>query len=113
MHGAASCRSAVMDDYALVLNAGSSSLKFCVFQRPPSESWRLEARRQLEGLGTSPCLHVRDARGESLAKQSVSVRDGRQAVDALAAWRRWKYGGSRLRGDLHRVAHGGFRFMPR
>ena len=23
-----------MDDYALVLNAGSSSLKFCVFRRP-------------------------------------------------------------------------------
>ena len=33
-----------MDDYALVLNAGSSSLKFCVFQRPKGKSWRLEAR---------------------------------------------------------------------
>ena len=27
-------RRSAMDDYALVLNAGSSSLKFCVFQRP-------------------------------------------------------------------------------
>jgi len=99
-----------MDDYALVLNAGSSSLKFCVFQRPPSESWRLEARGQIEGIGTSPCLHVKDARGESLAKQSVSVRDGRQAVDALAAWLRSKYGGSRVLGIGHRVVHGGSRF---
>ena len=33
-----------MDDYALVLNAGSSSLKFCVFQRSSGKQWRLEAR---------------------------------------------------------------------
>jgi acetate kinase len=26
-----------MDDYALVLNAGSSSLKFCVYRRPSHE----------------------------------------------------------------------------
>ena len=31
-----------MDDYALVLNAGSSSLKFCVYRRPRVEPWRLE-----------------------------------------------------------------------
>ena len=35
-----------MDDYALVLNAGSSSLKFCVFQRQAGSSgdWRREDR---------------------------------------------------------------------
>ena len=69
-----------MDDYALVLNAGSSSLKFCVFQRPPGESWRLEARGQIEGIGTSPRLSVKDANGESLANQDVAVRDGREAL---------------------------------
>jgi acetate kinase len=55
-----------MDDYALVLNAGSSSLKFCVFQRPREESWRLAARGQIEGIGTSPRLSVKDADGEKL-----------------------------------------------
>ena len=38
-----------MDDYALVLNAGSSSLKFCVFQRPQGQLWQLEARGQITG----------------------------------------------------------------
>ena len=38
-----------MDDYALVLNAGSSSLKFCVYRRPDSEKWRLEAGGQIRG----------------------------------------------------------------
>jgi acetate kinase len=99
-----------MDDYALVLNAGSSSLKFCVFQRPPGEGWRLEARGQIEGIGTSPRLSVKDANGKSLAKQEVQVSDGREAVDALAAWLRSKYGGSRVLGVGHRVVHGGARF---
>lgn len=99
-----------MDDYALVLNAGSSSLKFCVFQRPEGKDWRLEARGQIEGIGTSPRLSVKDENGQSLAKEELAVRDGREAVDALAGWLRSKYGGSRVLGVGHRVVHGGARF---
>lgn len=99
-----------MDDYALVLNAGSSSLKFCVFGRPPGESWRLEARGQIEGIGTAPRLSVKGANGESLAKQDVAVRDAHEALDALAAWLRSKYDRSRLLGVGHRVVHGGAQF---
>ena len=100
-----------MHDYALVLNAGSSSLKFCVFERPePHESWRLAARGQIEGIGTSPRLRVKDDNDESLANQDVAARDGREALDVLAAWLRSKYGGSRVLGVGHRVVHGGARF---
>ena len=100
-----------MDDYALVLNAGSSSLKFSVFERPPGESWHLDARGQIDGIGTSPRLSVKDAAGACLARNDVAVRDGREAVDALAAWLRSKYGGgAHVRGVGHRVVHGGARF---
>jgi acetate kinase len=101
-----------VNDYALVLNAGSSSLKFCVFERPKGESWQLEARGQIEGIGTSPRLSVKDANGASLAdeKPEVEVRDGRDAVAALAIWLRSKYGGSRVLGVGHRVVHGGSSF---
>jgi acetate kinase len=99
-----------MDDYALVLNAGSSSLKFCVFQRPAGESWHLAARGQIEGIGTSPRLSAKDADGESLAKQDVAARDGKEALDALAGWLRSRYGGSRVLGVGHRVVHGGAQF---
>jgi len=99
-----------VDDYALVLNAGSSSLKFSVFQRPEGEGWRLEARGQIEGIGTSPHLSVKNAGGERLVDQSAGARDGREAVDALAAWLKSKYGGSRVLGVGHRVVHGGARF---
>ena len=99
-----------MDDYALVLNAGSSSLKFSVFQRPEGEGWRLEARGQIEGIGTSPHLSVKNADGERLVDQSAGARDGREAVDALAAWLKSKYAGARVLGVGHRVVHGGARF---
>lgn len=99
-----------MEDYALVLNAGSSSLKFCVFERPPGQRWRLEARGQIEGIGTAPRLSVKDENGEILAKQDVAVRDAHEALDALAAWLRSKYNRSRLLGVGHRVVHGGARF---
>ena len=99
-----------MEDFALVLNSGSSSLKFCTFERPEGENWRMEVRGQIEGIGTSPRLSARDANGMKLADDSLAFRDGREAVDALATWLRKKYGGSRVLGVGHRVVHGGSRF---
>ena len=101
-----------MDDYALVLNAGSSSLKFCVYRRPVAERWRLESRGQIEGIGTSPQLSAKDAQGGILAENRPEdwVSDGRAALDALAKWLRSKYGGARVLGVGHRVVHGGVRY---
>ena len=99
-----------MDDYALVLNAGSSSLKFCVFQRPAGRALAPGGAGQVEGIGSSPRLSAKGEKGEVLANQDVPVRDGRDAVDALAGWLRSKYGGARVVGVGHRVVHGGARF---
>jgi len=101
-----------MDDYALVLNAGSSSLKFCVFQRPDGQRWRLEARGQVEGIGTSPRLSAADANGRKLADENLAawVQSGRDAIDVLALWLRSNYGGSKVVGVGHRVVHGGAKF---
>jgi acetate kinase len=101
-----------VDDFALVLNAGSSSLKFCVFQRPDGEIWRLEARGQIEGIGTSPRLSVRGASSEKIADEQLapSILNGRDAIDALAVWLKAKYGGARVLGVGHRVVHGGPRY---
>ena len=100
-----------MDDYAVVLNAGSSSLKFCVYRKPEAEAWRLETRGQIEGIGTSPRFSAKDAQGEVLADDRLdrAVHDGRAALDALAAWLGSRYGGARVLGVGHRVVHGGAR----
>ena len=101
-----------MEDFALVLNAGSSSLKFCVYRRPGEQSWSLEARGQIEGIGTSPHFSVKNGAGEKVVDLSLdaSVRDGGGAIDVLAGWLRQQYGGARVRGVGHRVVHGGPNF---
>lgn len=101
-----------MDAYALVLNAGSSSLKFCVFKRPEGSLWKVASRGQIEGIGTSPHLTVKDDGGKKLVDEKLdpSVRDGRAAIDILSAWLRANHSGGRIVGVGHRVVHGGPRF---
>jgi acetate kinase len=100
-----------MDDYAIVLNAGSSSLKFSVYRRPEAAAWAIAARGQIEGIGTSPRLSAKDGAGERLADERLEAKiDGRGAFDALAAWLRARYSGARVLGVGHRVVHGGAKY---
>lgn len=98
-----------MTDHALVLNAGSSSLKFCVYARPEGVGWTIAARGQVDGIGTSPKLAARDGSGAVLSDQELpaDVRDVRAALDVLAGWLRARWGGSPVAGVGHRVVHGG------
>jgi acetate kinase len=101
-----------MDDYAVVLNAGSSSLKFCVYSRPGPEAWRLDARGQIEGIGTAARFSVKDGSGRVSGEQRVDteVHDARSAFDFVATWLRVRYTGARVSGVGHRVVHGGARY---
>jgi len=96
-------------DHLLVLNAGSSSLKFRVFARPRKGTLDLEARGQIEGLGTSPRLTVKDAQGKTLTDEALDagLKNGGPAVEVLATWLRSKFGGGQVLGVGHRVVHGG------
>jgi acetate kinase len=101
-----------MNDYVVVLNAGSSSLKFCVYGRPPGESWALSARGQIEGIGTAARFTAKDGHGAGMADERLGddVRDARGALDALAAWLRTQFPNARVLGVGHRVVHGGADF---
>lgn len=101
-----------MSDYALVLNAGSSSLKFCVYQRLLGRNWELASRGQVEGIGTAPRIVAKDAAGGMLVDSSLQgeVHDSSSALWSLAAWLRSTYGPARVVGVGHRVIHGGPRF---
>src|SRR3954451_25352370 len=99
-----------MTDYALVLNAGSSSLKFCVFARPEWD-WRLESRGQIEGIGSSPRIVAQDGGGQVLVdRKPHEIRDGRDALAELAVWLKSMYGGAQVVAVGHRVVHGGARY---
>jgi acetate kinase len=102
-----------MDDYALILNAGSSSLKFCTFSRTSAaEKWQLKSRGQVEGIGTAPHFSARDAAGQKIADQKLGgeVHDQASALDALATWLRAMYAPARILAVGHRVVHGGPKF---
>jgi acetate kinase len=96
----------------LVLNAGSSSLKFCVYLASDSEAWRLEARGQIEGIGTSPRFSAKDGAGRTLEDRQLgaSVTDARSALDNLAGWLRGRFHGAQVLGVGHRVVHGGAQY---
>ncbi|MCB1702089.1 MAG: acetate/propionate family kinase [Halioglobus sp.] len=103
---------ASISDHALVLNAGSSSLKFSVYGRPDGEAWLLESRGQIEGIGTSPQFSAKDAAGASLVAEALdsSVQDTSTALESLSHWLRDRYGSGQVLGVGHRVVHGGARF---
>jgi acetate kinase len=101
-----------MTDYTLVLNAGSSSLKFCTYGRAKQDTWQLEARGQIEGIGSAPHFVARDAGGQRLVDRDLdrAVRDARAAFDVLALWLRKRYEDARVTGVGHRVVYGGPRY---
>lgn len=101
-----------MVPFALVLNAGSSSLKFCMYQQAGDKDWLVESRGQIEGIGTSPHMKVKDSRGQVRHDEQLdaAVQDGRAAVETLSEWLRSNYQGGKLVGIGHRVVHGGPKF---
>ncbi len=100
-----------MSDALLILNAGSSSLKFSVFRDcdPPE----LLLRGQLESLLTEPRFVARDAAGQVLGERTWpagSTLRHAGGIEFLFDWGRDKLGESRLVAAGHRVVHGGTRF---
>jgi len=98
-----------MSGYVLILNAGSSSLKFRVYELGDSEDgWDVAAGGQIEGIGTAPRLHAKDGAGETISDDKLAAKsDARAALDALAKWLRARFGAKGLVGVGHRVVHGG------
>lgn len=95
-------------DAILVVNAGSSSLKFQVFGIEGANLTR-QVRGQIGGIGTRPRLQVKGADGTVLIDQSYAAEAVRDLPAAIAAAREWllTIEGFELRAVGHRVVHGG------
>ncbi|KSV83613.1 acetate kinase [Sinorhizobium fredii USDA 205] len=92
----------------LVVNAGSSSLKFQVFGIAEAGLTR-QVRGQIGGIGTRPRLQAKGAGGSVLVDQSYAAEAVRDLPAAIAAAREWllTLEGLELRAIGHRVVHGG------
>ncbi|WP_266181351.1 acetate/propionate family kinase [Dyella humicola] len=101
-----------MADVILVLNAGSSSIKFSVFEAG-DEAFPLVMRGQIEGLYTTPRSTVRDAHGGEIDSTSwgKGVEFGHaDAIAYLVDLLRDHRGNHKLVAVGHRVVHGGEKF---
>jgi acetate kinase len=103
-----------MADAILVLNAGSSSLKFSLFARGDGrDGLVLRMKGQLEGLFTSPHFVAHGADGARVAERAwgEGIRLGHDgALEHLLAMLRQRLGSDTLIGVGHRVVHGGADF---
>jgi len=98
-----------MADSIVVLNAGSSSIKFCIFVLRGKEI-RVVARGQIEGLLTSPKFVSKNEKGNLLSEKAWG--EGRslsheEAIDFLVTHLRDELKEHRLIAVGHRVIHGG------
>jgi len=92
----------------LVLNAGSSSLKFCVYSATGQEEWQALARGQVEGIGSHPRFSATEAGGRTVDwPLGPEVSDAQAALQALGVWLRETFASARVIGVGHRVVHGG------
>jgi acetate kinase len=102
-----------MTDVVLVLNAGSSSLKFSVFDAG-ARALPLLMHGQVEGLHTAPRFTARDARGQDIgahAWEGGGALGHEGAIGFLADFLRDHRGGHELVAVGHRVVHGGLEFV--
>ncbi len=93
----------------VVLNAGSSSVKFSVFAIAAADLRRL-FRGEFEGIGTAPHFFVRDKDGAIVAAERHSLAEvGSQedAVRRMFAWLDSHSAGLEIAAAGHRVVHGG------
>jgi acetate kinase len=99
-----------MPQQIAVINAGSSSIKFAIFQDDADQS--LLFRGQVENIGVSPRLKVQSPTGDTLAENEWAPKelDHRSATKIILKTSIALLGGEAVEGIGHRVVHGGTSF---
>ncbi len=96
--------------YLLILNAGSSSVKFSVFSAGDGRALGLRWRGQIEGFGGAPTFEVAEG-GQRTVSRGFDIAPGRTTHEAaFAALFDWLFGvidRDSLIAAGHRVVHGG------
>ncbi len=100
-----------MKNYLLVINAGSSSIKFAIYQKnaPPSQLIA-DTTGQVEGIGNQPNFTVKNPHNVVLSERKLSVdeaQDHTGAINIIRAWLQDYFAEGRLLAVGHRVVHGG------
>jgi len=99
-----------MTDTILVVNAGSSSIKFQLFAIASPDKLKRVMKGQIEGIGTHPRLLARTSTDDTVIGETwpaEDVGDVPDALDKLVEFLREHIGGRLPVAVGHRVVHGG------
>lgn len=92
----------------LILNAGSSSIKFALYVVAAAQALELRYRGLLDGIGGRAQLRVKDAAGTAVEQRELANgADHEQALAAVLEWLQANLGDIALTAAGHRVVHGG------
>lgn len=102
----------------LILNSGSSSVKFSVFSCQPGNQEKLAKEDapqrifngQIEHFGSQANWQLSDAKGQIENKQGIKACDQQQALTAILQWLDHQGLSSQLLGVGHRIVHGGAQY---
>ena len=99
-----------MSECIAVLNAGSSSIKFALYDAGGSES--LLFRGQIEQIGVSPRLRIVNGEGKNVVEESLSADgfDHRAATRKILETATQLIRGRKVAAVGHRVVHGGTKY---
>jgi acetate kinase len=96
-----------VNDSLVVVNAGSSSIKFALY----AADLQCIYRGQIDGLGANPRLSAWNAEGDAVAAQALPPHaDHATAIGFALDWIEAHAEGLRLMAAGHRVVHGGDRY---
>lgn len=98
----------------LVLNAGSSSIKFSVFELAGPAALTRVWSGEVDGIGERPRFVAKDGAHRVLVNECAEGAGGRGAHDAalatILAWIEARTAGAAIAAAGHRVVHGGVRY---
>lgn len=100
-----------MEPGILVINAGSSSIKFAAFGNDDQPEPKLLLKGQMEGLGSDPSFRVKDAAGQKIDERDEWPRgsslDHAGALAYILDWLNQRPDPLPISAVGHRVVHGG------
>ncbi len=100
-----------MTDAVLTLNAGSSSLKFALFEIGDAAVLRLALKGQIEGMPAAPHMVAKTPDGKMLTERRWPTGGTHEDfLGGLLDWLEHHLGPDRLIAAGHRVVHGGADF---
>jgi acetate kinase len=102
-----------MNGPILVINAGSSSIKFSGYEAAEKPGPVLLFKGQIEGIGLAPHMSAKDATGANIAEKRWPADgkwDHEALFDDLFDWLEAHLDGKKAAGVGHRVVHGGSAF---